>query len=358
MGVMVHATTGRAPQGLAGMLAIVAAIEFLIGACDVATTTHLIDSWTDASMRAASDEVRGSEILCLGDSQIQQGLRPQGLGVAAYSLAVQGGQPAASEALLRSALDAGARPRAIVVGFFPGLLASDLKINLRQWPEIVGPLGAVDLACTARDVDLGVKTLLGIVLRSYRARAEIRAAIGTTVRGEVNPEARLVARDRLSRRINRGSLDLPEAPAFADEVVPPWAVAQAKTWQPKPENERSIRRLLALAESRGIAVYWVTTTLSPGALGVRTHLGLHAGYLAYLRRLQAEFPRLTVLDVDGMGFDASAFSDPCHLKGEGATRLTGAVAAAIAGPGESWVRLGPPSDAASLARQQAGPAHR
>ncbi len=355
MGAIGRATSRRVPWGLAGMLAIVAAVESLLGMSDAATT-HLVDSWTDARARAASAEVRESEVLCLGDSQIQQGLRPLGLGVPAYNLAVQGGQPSASEALLRRALDAGARPRAILVGFFPALLSSDLKINLRQWPEIVGPLGAIDLALAARNADLGAKTILGLTLKSYRARAEIRAAIGTSVRGEANAETGLVLRDRLSRRTHRGALELPAAPAFADETVPPGPASSPKPWKPRREHERSIRRLLAMAEERGITVYWVTTTLSPGALAVRTHLGLHAGYRDYLRGLQAEFPHLTVLDVDGMGFDASAFHDALHLEPGGAARLTEAVAAAIADRRGPWVRLEPA--AASIAAKRAGPAHR
>ncbi len=340
------------------MLAIVAAVESLLGSCDVAATTHLVDSWTEAHARAVSADVRESAILCLGDSQIQQGLRPLSLGLPAYNLAVQGGQPAASEALLRRALDAGARPRAVVVGFFPALLASDLKINLRQWPEILGPLGAVELGCRAHDVDLGVKTLLGVALRSYRSRAEIRSAIGTMVRGGENAETPLVVRDRLSRGSLRGSLELPEGRCFADEVIPTGPPSAAKPWKPRREHERAIRRMLALAEAQGIDVYWVTTTLSPGALAVRTHLGLHAGYRDYLRGLQAEFAGLTVLDVDGMGFDASAFYDALHLKRDGAARLSAAVAAAIADGSGRWVRLEHRPDVASVAAQQAGPTHR
>jgi hypothetical protein len=358
MGVIGGARTGRLPWGLAGMLAIVAAVETFLGQHDVVTTTHLVDSWTEAQARATSADVRESEILCLGDSQIQQGLRPRGLGVPAYNLAVQGGQPAASEALLRRALDAGARPRAIVVGFFPALLVSDVRINLRQWPEVLRPLGAVELGYTARNLDLGAKTLLGIALRSYRARAEIRSAVGTMARGEVNPETALVVRDRLSRRIHRGALELPASLGFADEVVQPGPPSVPKPWKPRREHDRSIRRLLALAEARGIAVYWVTTTLSPGALAVRNQLGLHAGYHDYLRRLQAEFRGMTVLDVDGMRFDVSAFHDACHLKGEGSERLTKAVAAAIEDRRGRWVGLEPAPGVSSVAAKQAGPTHR
>src|SRR4051794_27297229 len=112
------ATTRRVPRGLAGMVVILGAVEAILGSIDVSGTTHLVDSWTDARAMVGSDEVRQSAILCLGDSQIKQGLLPEvlgdRLGLPAYNLAVHGGQPAAATMLLRRALDAGARPRAVV----------------------------------------------------------------------------------------------------------------------------------------------------------------------------------------------------------------------------------------------------
>jgi hypothetical protein len=351
--------SSRAPWGLTGMLVVVAAVEAFLGALDLVTTTHLVDAWTEAGVSAGSDNVRTSAILCLGDSQIQQGILPEGLGELAYSLAVQGGQPAAAEALLRRALAAGARPRAIVVGFFPGLLAADFKINLRQWPEILGPLGALKLAWTARDVDLAVKTGLGIALRSYRARAEIRAGIAAAVRGEPKPDVAGIVADRISRRTHRGALTLPGIMSFVDNVPVGPPRTSGPAWHPKPENDRVVRRLLSLAEARGIAVYWVTTTLSPGARAVWEHNNLHKGYFDYLRRLQGDFPGVTILDVADLELDASAFNDPCHLNFRAAARLTEAVARAIASDGgDRWVRLAPAGEESKLARggTAAGPA--
>lgn len=360
-----RATTSRVarfPRGLVGMMAILAAVEAMLGSSDVSGTTHLIDSWTDARAMATSDQVRESAILCLGDSQIKQGLLPtvlgDRLGAPAYNLAVHGGQPAAAYMILRRALDAGARPRGVVVGFFPGLLGSDLRINVRQWPEIVGAASALDLALTARDFELGTRTLLGVVLRSYRARAQLRSAVVSAVRGEANPAVAETLADRNQRRSNRGALTLPANPAFVDDAGPAVAASTAgHAWKPKPENERFVRRFLDLARSRGIAVYWVTPTLSPASQAVRERLGLHEGYVRYLRRLQAEYPHLTVLDTLGLPLDRSDFYDPCHLESRAAARLSAAVADAIAsgdGSGPRWVRLGPEGSSGLDARMARG----
>lgn len=351
----------RVPRGLVGMLALLAAVETGLASCDVATTTHLIESWTDARAMATSAEVRASGVLCLGDSQIKQGLLPSAFaGHAsgpAYNLAVHGGQPASAYFLLRRALDAGARPKAVVVGFFPGLLGSDLRINARQWPEVVGPAEALDLALTARDVELGTRTGLGLALRSFRSRDQLRRSIVWAVRGEPDPAVGAILGDRRLRRGDRGGIALAANPSFADDPGPPVAPSTAGlSWRPKPENARFLRRLLDLARDRGIAVYWVTTTLSPASQAIRERLGLHEGYVRYLRGLQADYPNLTVLDTLGLGFDRTAFHDPCHLDGPSAGRLSAAVARAIGPderPGSRWVRLLPEGDRTRIARGHA-----
>ena len=342
-------TRAIAPWGAVGMFLIVAAVESTLAArARDLMTTNLVDGWTDARDDAESTEVRGASVLCLGDSQVKLGLLPTilgpRLGEPAFSLAIHGGQPAAAYMLLRRALDHGARPRAIVIGFFPGLLAADLRINTRQWPEILGVGDCLDLAATAHDPHLGAMTLLRLALRSCRARDQIRNSVSSALRGVDDPERGAILGDRRNRRINRGGLAAPANPACADDFGPPGsAPSLGLTWRPRPENERSLRRLLGLARDRGIAVYWLTTTLSPGAQAYRESHGFDASYEAFLRRMQAEFPDLTVLDTRRLGLDRSAFVDPVHLDERGASVLSAAVADAIAADrpgGPRWVRLG------------------
>ncbi len=341
------ARRARGPWGLAGMLAIVLAVESFVGRIDPAFSTLATDMWADARDRADSAEVRSSALLCFGDSQVQQGvLAPvveERLGLPAYNLAVPAGQPASAVSLLRRALDAGARPRAIVVGFFPGMLARDMRINARTLPELLDPLEALDLAVTGHDCRLAGSTLLGLALPSSRAREEVRVAIVAALRGEADRGRAEVAERRRVRRAAHGSFALPSNPYFADKQGPPGAPAPQSglTWRPDPPNERYLRRFLAMAANRGIAVYWLSSPLSPSERTARERSGLLAGFDGFLRRLQGEFPNLVVLETRTMDFDRTAFGDFYHLDGRAAAVLSRSVAEAIAAgpPPSRWVAL-------------------
>ncbi len=341
------------------MVAIVIAAEAFVATRDPAFSSLAIDIWADARGCARSAEVRGSALLCFGDSQVQQGLIAtdigERLGVSAYNLAVPAGQPAAAYALLRRALDAGARPRTLVVGFFPGMLATDLKINARTWPELLGPLEALDLAVTGAENGLAATTLLGGALASYRARLEIRRNIAAALAGAPDPARDELPGRRLARRAHRGSMPLPHNPHFLDEPGPPSpGSAAGLAWRPTPANERYLRRFLRLAAGRGMDVYWVSSPLSPNERTRREREGLAEGYDRFLRRLQAEFPNLVVLETRTLGFDRTAFGDPYHLDGAGAAVLTRAVAAAIAaGPnGTRNVALARSSESTAVATRR------
>src|SRR5207247_551116 len=100
-----------------------------------------------------------------------------------YNLALMGGQPMAGYFLLRRALDQGARPRAILVGFAADRLQGDPRRATRGLTEIVRPAEALDLACTAGDPGLFAAMVLARALPSYRCRMEIRAHFPQVLRG-------------------------------------------------------------------------------------------------------------------------------------------------------------------------------
>lgn len=339
------ARRGSVPRSLAGLLAIVLVVETFVARSDPAFTSHAVDIWADARDQADSDEVRSSAVLCFGDSQIQQGVLAsvvsERLGVPAYNLALPAGQPAAAEALLRRALDAGATPKAVVVGFFPAKLARDLRFNARTWPEVLGPSEALDLAFAGRDRWLAASTLLRLALPSCKARDEIRGNIRAAVRGEVDFARGEVADRRRTRRLARGSLALPSNPLFTDDPGPGEPRSDAGlSWRPSPANDRYLRRFLGLASRRGISVYWLSSPMSPSERAARERSGLQAGVDGFLRRLQGEFSNLVVLDTRSLGLDRTVFGDPYHLDGRGAAVLSLAVADAIAaGPSSRWVTL-------------------
>ncbi|HEY2155739.1 MAG TPA: hypothetical protein VGH33_08915, partial [Isosphaeraceae bacterium] len=292
------------PIGLTGMIAIVAVIEASLAARDPGPTNPLADIWAEAYAEADSEEVRNSAVLCLGDSQVKLGLNAvelgRRLGVPAYNLAVHAGQPAASEALLRRALDAGARPRAIVLGFHPAVLAYEARTNARQWPEVLGWRGCLGLAIEARDARLAVLGMLRLAFPSCKSRLEIRRDVLAALRGSVDPALVEIARGRAERAKNRGSVVAASVPGFRDERGPESGMARASSWTPRRENLTALRRLLALAESRRIAVYWVTPALSPGERDHRDRSGLTAAYDRLLGRLQEEFPAMVVLEASAL----------------------------------------------------------
>ena len=86
----------------------------------------------------------GAEVLAFGDSMVEFGVLPgviaERSGLRAINLAVHDGSPAVSYFLLRRALEAGARPRAIVVDFMPHQLARSQRAEGfalrpgRPWP--------------------------------------------------------------------------------------------------------------------------------------------------------------------------------------------------------------------------------
>jgi hypothetical protein len=335
---------GRIPAGFVGFLAILLVVEAMLARSGL-TASHLTAAWVDARTDATSAEVRESRVICLGDSQIKEGVLAtvvsRRLGVPAYSLAVQGGQPPAAYFLLRRAIDAGARPKAIVVGFFHDLIASDVSINVAQWPEAFGLGECLDLAWTATDFGLLARSTLGLGLASFRGREPIREAVRSALLGEPETIRDAILAHRRNWRLNRGSQAMPPAPGFAD--VPGPDAGGRFIWRPEPENLRFTRRLLDLAARQGIAVYWVMPTISPAHQALRERRGVDGAYEAFVRRMQGEFPGLVVLDARRAGWDHRVFHDSCHLDARGAIALSMAVADAIAAepPPSRWAALSP-----------------
>jgi hypothetical protein len=335
---------GRIPAGFVGFLAILLVVEAALARSGL-TASHLTAAWVDARADATSAEVRESGVICLGDSQIKEGVLAtvvsRRLGVPAYSLAVQGGQPPAAYFLLRRAVDAGARPRAVVVGFFHDLVACDVSINVAQWPEALGLGDCLDLAWTSSDLGLLVRSTLGLGLASFRGREPIREAVRSALLGEPETIRDAILAHRRNWRLNRGSQAMPPSPGFAD--VPAPDAGGRFVWRPEPENLQFTRRLLDLAARHGIAVYWVMPTISPAHQAVRERRGIDGAYEAFVRRMQGEFPGLVVLDARRAVWDRGVFHDSCHLDRRGAIALSEAIADAIAaGPSPSrWVGLSP-----------------
>src|SRR5262249_6244938 len=139
-------------------------------------------SWDRAiTNQAAFQASLEADVLCFCDSQSKFGLLPRVIeaqtGRPAFNLAPVSGQAASSYFLLRRALEAGARPKAVLVNFMPRLLQLPLAHNAQQWPELLSPRDALDLCVTARDPDRFAAIMLARLLPSVRNRYQIRTNV-------------------------------------------------------------------------------------------------------------------------------------------------------------------------------------
>jgi hypothetical protein len=334
----------RVPLGLLGMIALVVLIERSVARYEARFTPSWALDWR-LTGRAARTQAPGCGVLCLGDSLVKLGIVPRAierrLGKPSYNLALSAGPAPASFVLLRRALAAGAHPEAIVLDFTPHLLADDPRIAWRLWPELVGLRDALDLARSARDADWLTALVLGRTLPSVRARFEIRAALRGDGRGDP------LAMFRRNWAFNRGAQVMPRSPEFTGRAdVWPGArrVLYPDTCRVHPVNELYVGRLLALAATRRIPVFWLLPPVCPDLQDRRERSGAEAQYIRFVRRMQARSPGVTVVDGRRAGYDHTVHCDPLHLDCRGAYALSVGVAEVIgrglgAAGSPRWVEL-------------------
>ncbi len=191
-----HATSPRRPAvplGLAGTLAIVVAFESYVAAHPADFAEFSASDWRLAK-RAVAGESRDAQILCFGDSLLKFGVVPEVIerrtGLATFNLSLMGGQSASSYFLLRRAVEAGARPRVVILDCqdlpskpcFPDLRGLGLAAHVRSWPELLSLTEAAELAWSARDPSFFGAVVVREILPSFKARREVRSNLGQLVR--------------------------------------------------------------------------------------------------------------------------------------------------------------------------------
>lgn len=322
---------GRVPLGLLGAVGLVAAAEVGVFARFDDPASFIAASWREAGRAATAPGAVGAGVLCFGDSQVKSGVLPavlaRRLGRPAYNLAVVGGQAPGSYYLFERALRAGARPRAVVVGYYPGLLGCDLRLNAGLWPELLGPAGCLDLVAGSRDRRLAGPALVRALLPSLLRRGELRAAVRVALTGAPDAGRDEARAYRRNWRVNAGAHALAPGRGDPGDARPEPGGGR---WKCKPENARYVRRFLALAAARGVPVFWLLPTNAPALAAARARDGRDAAYGRFVAGLQAEFPGLTVVDpAPALAADPSAFADVCHADRRGAVALSRALAEAL-----------------------------
>ena len=322
----------RLPSGLLGMIALIITMELIVAGRHLDFTTVAADDWRRTG-EAAQAKAQGRDVLCFGDSLVKYGVLPRVIeaktGLKAFNLAINGGPMPAEYFLLRQALDAGAKPKAIVADFFPLMLPDQPSGSIRVYPEFLTIRDALDLAWTTRDGDLGVAILLGKVFPSIRTRFEIRAAIQGAFDGRRTspwPRNRRVWstwRDQFGAQPMAAAPGQPAAdPALVAGLTP-------GHWTVDPINAAYFERFVTLAESQGVPVFWIIPPLGPEIEAARVALGTAAAYSEFAHEAQVRHPGLSVLDARAAGYTGPCHSDPIHLNEPGAVAMSQDIARAV-----------------------------
>jgi hypothetical protein len=340
------------------MLAIVAAFETFLAAHPADFAEFSASDWRLAK-RALTEGARDAEVLCFGSSLLKFGLIPELIerrtGLATFNLSLMGGQAASSYFLLRDAIEAGARPRFVLLDCqdlpskpcFPDVRGLGLAAHVRSWPELLSIAQAAELARSARDPAFFGTVIAREILPSFKARREVRSNLGQLLRkGDTSSRRQFRAQER-NWSLNRGTLLMGRRPRNPTTIGPERMSEPTEEWSPDPVSLEYLRKFLALAAENGMEAVWLIAPTSPEHEGLRVKTGQHTYYTKIAEDLQREFPRLSVIDGRAPGYRRGVFIDDSHLDRVGAAAFTSDVAEVLAGlfggvnPVARWVALPP-----------------
>jgi hypothetical protein len=349
--------TSRAlPWGLIGMFGLVLAAERFVLQHDRDLTTMVPLNWRLAR-RAATTGARECKVLCLGSSIVKFGIGARIItaqtGSRALNLAMSAASLPPNYFLLKRALDAGARPTAIIVDCLDdGFAPYQLQANLRNFPELLSIKETLELTWLARDSDLLATILLERLFPSFKNRFEIRKLMLAAFRGEegsLEHESRVVERQW---RRNRGTCVVPRNLDFEakhrGEPAPVLPAAGPHVARAAgPLRTHYAPRFLELAAAYKVRVFYLLPPLPPHTLKSWARSGTIEERTREAEELQAHYPGMIVLDGRRSGYPVAAFYDDVHLNAQGATALSVDVGSVMKQTGDGaqgerlWVTLPP-----------------
>jgi hypothetical protein len=310
------------------MLALILALEWVVGRHEAGALSSLVESsWCFAS-RVASHKGKDASLLTFGDSLVKFGISPPvlhaGTGEPAYNLGAFGGPPALSYFMLRRVIESGGRPKQLILVFMPANLAALPRSYIQYWQAMASPRECLDLALTTRDPTFFGLLIAGRLFPSVRKSYELRDWVQGSLRGgPYTPKRRQAsASDRLAWRVNRGNQLLPKVPSraplpnLADKYLFP------DSWHCDPAEAAYLFRFLELAAEYRMTVFCLLPPIVPGAQEARDRSGLDAQFTAQVRYLQKRHPEIVVVDARHANYPLDGFADNVHLNTEGATRLS------------------------------------
>jgi hypothetical protein len=356
----------RWPAGFLGLLGLLVVVESGLARVELGLGTVGAADW-GLNRAEAVREGRDSEILGFGDSLIKCGVVPAVLEArldrTAHNLASLGATPPASYFLLKRALDAGARPRAILLDAKASTLnAANYWYTVCDWANLVGPWEALQLARDDRNFAFFGLHLVHYLIPSVRLRFDLRSNVVAQISGSPpGPSITWGAIVERQHAINRGGVYRPPSHAkagpdpFPNGALPICedVVCYPAGWSPYPTNLVYLDKFLALAASREIPVFFLVPPIHPEVQMVRERKGLDATYIDLVKKIHGRYKNVTVIDGRHAGFGHKVFADSHHLDLEGAAALSDSLARVIGprldggGAGDRWVALPPYADPAA-----------
>jgi hypothetical protein len=319
------------PLALVATLLLVSWIEGHIARRQDMSTIYALE-WRRTGSVPRRKEVLTSSILCFGTSLTRFGISPrvleETLHVPAYNLALSGGQPFPSYLMLRRSLEAGARPRAILVDFMWMPIGQNHTYNERLITEMLTLRDCAEFAWAAGDSSFLGRLAAATLLPSYRARHEVRTNIDFALRGWEPPRVpeRLLF-DR-NMTLNRGALHVPLGKSRG-EFDPNHPMIFEKDWACTPVSAQYIGKFFDLASSHKIPVFWLIPPVPENTRERLIEIGVRARYNQFVESMRASHPEVVVLDGSGSRYETSAFFDLIHLARDGAVVWSADVAAAV-----------------------------
>jgi hypothetical protein len=330
------------------MLVLVLAVEALAGRwCSLEFHSVGLD-WALTKRRAGEQAAR-YDVLCFGDSQMKLDVQPRVmapiLGQPVLNLSVIAGEAPSSYYLLRRALAAGARPRAVVVDFFHPLLAAPLAMNQERWPLVLSFGEAAELGLNAAEPDVVTHWLLRKALPTFAFRDQVRAAVRGAV-GASADDARVEGLALLrNTELNAGAIAGQEDPRYADDPSLLPVYERPMRFASSGVHALYLRKFLALAGSRGIPVFWVLSPCSPNWQRRSAELDPDRKYERAIRRELEAFPHVRVVDGRYAGYGRERFYDKSHLDRRGAAAFSADLARIMdrelgrEASGERWISM-------------------
>lgn len=348
----------RWPLGLLGMFVIVGLVEHGLARHALHYSTEWSLAW-QRSAQAARSQAPRADILCFGDSLAMHAVAPRileaRLGRSAYNVAVFKGQAPSSYFLLKSALDAGAHPSALLID---GELLTDNPLELvRLWPELATYPELFDLAWTAHSSSFFFQTALGRLVPSIRFRFEIREALAARLASRRHAPKYALAPKVRNWQENLGANIRPPGGLPPETVEKLLENYLPSDWACHPVNGKYVKRFLNLAAARHIPVFWLLPPTQPEVQSRRDRGGLSSKYETFLTELLNLYPNLQVLDARHSHFPPESMADMTHTNRLGASVFSDLVADALkqrldspSTPSDRWLHLPsyhtPPTDIA------------